>query len=424
MTWISLPGRRARPKLGVLCVLTGFLATGCGFSGIYDVPLPGGADLGEHPVTVHVKMRNVYDLVPQAAVKVNDVPVGRVSTIKVGTDANGTWVADVTMRVNGDAKLPAGATASLKQTSLLGEKYIELNTEGLNTEGLNSEGPNSEGKPEQASLRSGETIREADKSQHVETEEVLGALSLLLNQGGLQQIRSISMELNNATSGNEGAIRALLTNVNKLAGGLDRRSADIARALDGLNRLSATLDGQKKRLANVIDNIGPGLKVLRDQRGQLVHLLEALDDLSGVAIDTVDKSKKDLVADLRKLSPTLRKLGEAGQDLPNALQLLASFPFPDAAARGIRGDYLNLYPDVDLDLTNILTNLGRSRQPFPGPLSIPGLTGAVGSGGAANGSSPGSSGTRHGPETSKDTGAANPSSGLAGLLGSLLEGGS
>ncbi|MGH3621448.1 MAG: MCE family protein [Sciscionella sp.] len=413
MTSAPLPAKGLRRKLAVLGVLTGFLATGCGFSGIYDTPLPGGADIGEHPVTVHVMMRNVDDLVPQAAVKVNDVPIGRVGKIRVATDPNGTWVADVTMEINGDQRIPADATASLKQTSLLGEKYINLNTEGT---------------AEQASLHTGQTIKESDRSQHVETEEVLGALSLLLNNGGLAQIRSISRELNNATSGNEGAIRALLSNVNSLAGGLDAHSRDITRALDGLNRLSGTLNGQKRQLANVIDNIGPGLKVLRDQRVELVHMLEALDHLSGVAVDTVNRSKADLVADLRTLSPTLRTLGEAGQDLPNALQLLASFPFPDATVSGIKGDYLNVYADVDLDLTNILTNLGRSRQAFPGPLSIPGLDGVFGprrrSGNSPSGSTSGSADTRQAPNGGGDTGGQTPPSGLSGLLGSLLGGGS
>ena len=52
------------------------LVSGCGtagFTGLYNTPLPGGAELGEHPYTVKVHFQDVLDLVPQASVKVNDV---------------------------------------------------------------------------------------------------------------------------------------------------------------------------------------------------------------------------------------------------------------------------------------------------------------------------------------------------------------
>lgn len=39
---------------------------------VYDIPLPGGADTGSDPVTVHVKFRDVLDLVPQSTVKVDE----------------------------------------------------------------------------------------------------------------------------------------------------------------------------------------------------------------------------------------------------------------------------------------------------------------------------------------------------------------
>ena len=41
------------------------------------MPLPGGADLGGDPYAVTVEFRDVLDLVPQSAVKVDDVTVGQ-----------------------------------------------------------------------------------------------------------------------------------------------------------------------------------------------------------------------------------------------------------------------------------------------------------------------------------------------------------
>ena len=64
--------------------------------------------------------------------------------------------------------------------------------------------------PAATDLASGDVIPITHTGSAPETEEVLGALSLLLNGGGLQQIKIITTELNKALDGNEAAIRDLL----------------------------------------------------------------------------------------------------------------------------------------------------------------------------------------------------------------------
>ncbi|RSM75390.1 MCE family protein [Kibdelosporangium aridum] len=317
----------------------------CSFDGIYDLPLPGGADLGDQPYTVKAQFRDVLDLVPQSGVKVNEVPIGRVEAINLAPDG---WTAEVTMSVRGDVQLPANSFARLRQSSLLGEKYVELAAPDPGKE--------------QGRLANGAYIGLDRTNRNTEVEEVLGALSMLLNGGGVDQLRTIANELNQVADGNEPQLRALLTNTNKLVSDLDARRGDITKALDGLNKLSGTLAGQKDKIAKVIDEIGPGLQVLAEQRPQLVTMLQNLDQLSDVAVDTVNKSKANVVADLKALAPTLQKLSEAGANLPKALELLLSFPFPDSAVAGVKGDYFNLYAKIDLNLGEVMNNLSRSRQ--------------------------------------------------------------
>lgn len=333
-----------RPRLAAAIGATALALSGCGFTGIYDLPLPGGADLGADPYSVKVRFHDVLDLVPQSAVKVNEVAVGRVDHVALAGDG---WTAEVTLLVNGDVELPANSFAKIRQSSLLGEKYIELGPPPTNPQG---------------SLADGAVIPVERTNRNTEVEEVLGALSMLLNGGGVEQLQSINKELNAALAGNETDIRALLENVNTMVATLDEGKADITRALDGVNRLASTLNAQRDQIAGVIDGIRPGLRVLTEQRGQLVTMLQSLEELSGVAVDTVNRSQEDLVADLKALAPTLRKLGEAGDNLPKALELLFTFPFTDAAVRGLKGDYFNLYLKLDLDLRTVLDNLGRSRQ--------------------------------------------------------------
>ena len=391
-------------RLLVSLAAAGLVLSGCStqFTGIYDLPLPGGADLGDHPYTVKAHFKDVLDLVPQSGVKVNEVPVGRVEDIQLAPDG---WTAEVTMRVNGDVELPANALAMLRQSSLLGEKYVEL-----------SAPPQGEA---HGKLANDAVIPIGRTNRNTEIEEVLGALSMLLNGGGVEQLQNIAQELNAALEGNEPDLRATLANVDTLVSTLDESRDDITRAIDGVNQLAGTLASEKDQLAGAIDSLGPGLKVLNDQRGQLVTMLQSLDSLSGIAVDTVNASQADIVADLKALTPALLKLGEAGADLPKSLQLLLTIPFSDEAVKGIKGDYFNLYAKIDLNLQDIVDNLSRSRR---NPLENVPLVGDLVSGKPGSADSPllpvpiigGSS-----------AGAQQPSggTGLGGLLGGLLGGG-
>jgi phospholipid/cholesterol/gamma-HCH transport system substrate-binding protein len=343
---------------------------GCGFGGVQDIPLPGGADLGGHPYTVKATFADVLDLVPQASVRVNDVAVGRVTGISL---AGHGWQAVVTMKVNGRVALPANAYAHLEQSSLLGEKYVEL-----------SKPPVTE--PATGRLHGGDTIPLSHTNRNPEVEEVFGALSLLLNGGGIQQLKTISTELNKALTGNEPQVRDMLTQVDTLVGDLDAHKQDITDALDGVNQLSATLAARDQQIGTVITGLSPGLKVLEQQRGSLVTMLRSLDTLSGVAVDTVNSSKDDMVADLRALAPALQRLADSGKDLPDSLQVLLTYPFTDEVLNGVKGDYLNVYLDLTAAPgTRIVPALqpGDSTYPDVGPTPPPTDEPAVASGAKA-----------------------------------------
>ena len=335
-------------KIAALFMAAGLLTvTGCSgeFEGIYDIPLPGGAALGDHPYSVTIHFADVQDLVPQSGVQLNNVTVGNVTSIELVEE---NWNAKVTIKVNGNVDLPANTKAYVRQTSLLGEKYVQLEAP-----------PRSKAHGE---LTGGAVIPIARTDRSVEVEEILGALSMLLNGGGVEQINAITEELNKALDGNEAELRALLENANTLVTKLDRQSENITNALDSLNRLSKTLKGQTGKIENALENLAPGLRVLEQQRDAFVRMLDELRNLSTVAVNTIQASRQDLIANLKALQPTLRKLAEAGSDLPKALELLLTFPFSDQAVKAVKGDYFNLYATIDLNLQNIMANLGRSRQ--------------------------------------------------------------
>lgn len=383
-----LPRRLPRRLLStaVLGTVSAVALSGCSFGGwVYNADLPGGAKLGSDPLTLTADFADVLDLVPQSSVKVEDVSVGRVTKIALRPDGHS---ARVTLKVNRDADLVTGTTARLEQSSLLGEKFVALVPPGSESAGASTgsatgsastgsaggstgsaDGSASTGSATvsgstgsaggastgsatvsaSADVRVGQPLPDgahlalSSTSAAVDVEQVLGALSLVLNGGGIGQFKEISEELQKISSGRGGQIRDFLTQMNRFVSTLDARKDAITSALDGLDHLSTALQGDDDKIANALDGLSPGMKVLAEQRPQLVAMLQSLDKLSNVTVSTLDKSQKDMVKDLKTLDPILTQLGKAGKDLPDALQILLTYPFPDSVLGAIKGDYLNVF---------------------------------------------------------------------------------
>ncbi|MFF9867617.1 MCE family protein [Streptomyces sp. NPDC013953] len=351
--------RGLRVTAVVWSAASSLLLSGCEFDGLYDVGLPGGAAADGNAYRVTVEFRDVLDLVPQSAVKVNNVTVGAVE--KVELDG---WHARVRLRIADSVKLPGNAVAELRQTSMLGEKYVALSAP-VNVAPAGR-------------LADGARIPLSRSGRNPEIEEVLSALSALLNGGGVAQLRTISTELNKALEGRENRVKSLLKELDVFIGGLDSQRTEIVRALNGIDRLSKRLAAEKKTIATAVDTMPPALKVLADQRRKLTAMLTSLSALSTTGTKVINASHADVVANLRSLRPVLEQLNKAGDDLPNALELMTTYPFPRNAVDAIKGDYVNLRITADLDLASIYGNLDDEKPAQPGVPGVPGLPDAPG----------------------------------------------
>ncbi len=342
----------------LLALLGLSVLAGCSFS-VYDLPLPGGQGGSGPGYHVTVQFRDVLDLVPRSSVRVDDVAVGQVE--KVWLDG---WTANVRIRVRDGVKLPDNATAQIRQTSLLGEKFVSLAkpAEGARTYG---------------ELSDGDVIPLSRTGRNVEVEEVLSALSLLLNGGGVAQLKTITVELNKTLEGRESDLRSLLSNLDTFIGGLDEHKAEINRAIASLDKLAASLAKQKTTIATTIDELPAALTILADQRKNLTKLLVELSKLGVTGARVIEGTKEDLLANLKALDPVLTELAKAGDALPNALQVLFTYPFADSAANAVQGDYTNMQLTLDLNLPALLSDQGPlplpSLPPLPLPTSLPTL---------------------------------------------------
>jgi len=317
------------------------LLSGC-VSSVGDVPLPGGADVGSDPYTVVIEFADVLDLVPQSAVKVNDVSVGRVTKVELKG-----WRAQVTIKLNGDVELPDEAQASIRQTSILGEKFVSL---AAPLEGGGGR------------LDDGDVIPVERTGQSPEIEPVLASLSLVLNGGALGKAQIISRELNTALSGREADMRRLVRRLDEFIAVADDSKSDIVEAIEQIDRLARTTNDQKQAIDAALDDLPAALTTVNEQRANLVRMLDALSKLGAVGSEVIVKSKDAITADLRALAPVLDNLGSAGDALVSSLEVLPTFPFPDSLlgetpeqARNFQmGNFLNVSIDFETDFAKTI----------------------------------------------------------------------
>ena len=307
---------------------------GCSFDGLNSIPLPGNSTKGD-TYQVTVQMADVQNLVANSEVKSANVTIGTVRKVEV----NG-WSALLTVDLQQGNGLPENTTATLAQKSLLGAQYLELSAP--------------DDRPSVGLLSAGDVVSLDRTSRYPETEEVLSTLSLLLNGGGLEQIRTITTQMNAAMGGREDQIHDLFGRLGTFVDGLDVQRDQIVRAIDSIDRLSTTLSEQTTVIDTGITSIQPAMQVLEIQQTQLVTMLDKVGSAADIANNVLTASREDLEANLASLAPTLTELAASGSTLADSLVIAGTVPFPvTTAADTIRGDYINLYMTLDLSLPTL-----------------------------------------------------------------------
>jgi phospholipid/cholesterol/gamma-HCH transport system substrate-binding protein len=338
---MSRPARLVVPLLGLV-----LLATGCG-PGLKDVPLPGTGVSGE-TITVRADFAEALNLAEGATVKVNGVDSGKVQKVDVED-----FHAEAEMLVRTDAELREGATARLRYTTPLGELFVDITNP-----------------PEGPALDDGDVLALADTSTAPTVEDALAQASLLVNGGGLEQLQTVTDELNTAIGGREDTVRALLDEAETFLTQANATTADIDRALRSLSSVAQTLRAREEIINRAVREIRPAAEVLRRNTPGLTRLLAEIEDFSGAANDTVRATRDQLLTMIRQAEPVLaefvRNQGRYAQSLEGLVKA------GDVVDEIVPGDYVSLLLAAHLDdvafgqLDHLLDVLG---LPRPGHLT-------------------------------------------------------
>ncbi len=325
---------------GALTAVTLLAAlSGCQWRGLNSLALPGTEGKGHGAYTIQAQLPDVVTIQQNTRVRVGDVNVGNVTNIDVQD-----WHALVTMRINGEIRLPSNSTARVGQTSLLGSMHIEL-------------APPKDEAP-QGELKDGSVIPLSSAATYPTTEQTLASLSVLLNGGGLGQLQEINRTFATALAGREEQMRSLLNQLDTFITGLNTQTDDIITATENLNALAGQVAARNQSVDTALTTIPQALAVLADSRTKLADAVDALGTFSAAAASTADQSRDALIENLRHLAPVLRSLADAGPALTRGLDFLSTYPWVKSTIPNwFRGDFANITLIIDLTLSRLDSGL-------------------------------------------------------------------
>lgn len=297
---------------------------GCASDGISLQSLPklGGVTSPTYPI--YATFANVLNLPVEGQVRVGPQVVGEVTGISARD-----YLAFVTMRIEKSVKLLQGTTAQVRFDNPLGDEYVLL------TAPADTQMPR---------LRPGAHIPESDTGTAPSVEDTLGALSLVLNGGGINQLQTIIHELNNTFDGNQTQIRSFLGTVNaavsSLANGRTALDNFLVSARDLTQKLNGTDGAGAATIGKGISSIAPAIAVLASENTSLDKLLSALSNLGAVGTQITQQSGQNGVDDVRALLPVVDQLNGVAQQLAPVLSDVSRFEAK--APKVAPGDYLQV----------------------------------------------------------------------------------
>ena len=274
---------------------------------------------------------DVGDLVENATVQSADVEVGSVSEIELVLE-DGQMLAKVTMHVDPDERIPAtGLSAIVRQTSLLGEQFIQLI-------------PDLTGAPFAGVTDVRIPLERTDRRVDVET--FLGDLSAFIGGGGIQDLNRFTHAQALILESRGRKFGQVITELERFTGVLAARRFDVEAAIDDLAGASSTLATNRATLDSFLDSLDDANALLADQGDELRNLFVALQRFGRVNARFLARHESAINRQFKALRPIFAGLAGAQRELRTDLRQLRVFLelFPKSLGGGpggnAHGDYI------------------------------------------------------------------------------------
>lgn len=261
----------------------------------------------------------VGDLPVAANVQSSDVEVGTVQEIQLDG-----WNAKLTLCLKEDENIPADSLAVIRTTSLLGEKFVDLQ-------------PQTDGPPY---LEDGDTLDLDVTSKATELEDIFAKLAGILGTGNLEQLNRFTSSQAKILRNHTSDIKEVIGSLREFTGVLADRKEQVSSAIDSLDSVARTIKADSKVLQDFLRSFAGSSEVLANNKEGLQSLVLSLDRFSNVAAQLLIQTERGINDQFEDLRPILRTLISNTGRLRETLQTLATFTeyFPET----MPGNYLQL----------------------------------------------------------------------------------
>lgn len=329
-------------KLLAIALVAGLAGAGCS---------PGSGDNAE----VVAYFVDAGDLVPGATVQVSDVEIGSVSGIDLVMQ-DGQMLAKVTMSVPAKERISAtDLSAVIRQTSLLGEQFVDLESGGTGAPYVGEEPI---------------TIPVSQTDRRVDVETVLEDLSGFIGSGGLEDLNRFTHAQALILENRGDEFGQVITELERFTRVLANRRLDVGQAIDSLADASATLASNKQTLDDFLDSLEEANALLADEGDRFGDLFVALQRFGRVNARFLAEHEDNIDRNFRNLRPIFRAIASADGELRTDISQLKTFLqlFPKSMGGGPGGTGKGDYLQADAVLCEFLSrcNTNGERGDVPG----------------------------------------------------------
>ncbi len=298
---------------------------------------------------------DVGDLVDRATVQIQDTKVGLISDIEL-VFQDGQMLARVELSIEDGVEVPTeGLTAIIRQTSLLGEQFVELVPATAEPPFLSEEGA---------------TIPVTSTDRRVDIETFLADVAGLIGGGGLEDLNRFTHAQALILQGRGERFGRTLVELERFTRTLANRQGDIGRAIDSLASAGSTLASNRATLDSFLDSLESANALLAEQGDRLGPLFGALDRFGEVNARFLTRHQSAINRQFKALAPILRSLaanqGTLRADLKKLTTFFALFPKSFGGGPNSRGE--GDYIQADAILCEVLSqcNTNGEKGDVPG----------------------------------------------------------
>ncbi|MFF3227759.1 MCE family protein [Nocardia suismassiliense] len=270
----------------------------------------------------HAVFTSSSGMLPGSKVRIAGVPVGSVSSVKVGKD----HLAHVEFDVDRKYRLLTSTRATIRYENLVGDRYLEL-----------LEGPGST-----EVLRDGGTIGPDKTAPALDLDMLLGGFRPLLRGLDPAQVNDLTSALLQIFQGQGGTLVSLLNSGGSFAKTLADRDELIGNVINNLNTVLQTIDQRGDQFATTLDELQrliSGLAAERDPIGDaLPRIAGATRDLTGL----LQQARPDLRSTIEHTGRLATNLDEGSDTLQWVFDKLPE-TYKKLIRIGAYGSFLQLY---------------------------------------------------------------------------------